>query len=199
MLYLAIILSYLLGSIPFALLIGKVFYKADIRNHGSGNLGATNSVRVLGPKAGALVALGDVAKGTIAASLVYVFNLDIDPFLLGLAAILGHCFPIFAGFRGGKAIATIAGVLVVANPLLAILTYVIFFAVIWATKYVVFGSLSVGSSLLLFSIMMNDLLYVSISVFLVFFLLYLHRVNIKNLMNKNEPKVNDKRIKEDRI
>lgn len=110
--------AYLLGSIPFALVVGKLFFQADIRNHGSGNLGATNSVRILGKKAGLMVLSGDVSKGALAASLPILFHLDIEPLYVGFVAVIGHCFPIFAGFKGGKAVATTFGVLLFVNPLL---------------------------------------------------------------------------------
>ena len=199
MIWLAFILSYLLGSIPFALIVGRIFFKADIRKHGSGNLGATNSVRVLGFKAGLIVALGDVVKGVAAASLPFILNVDIDPFTLGLAAIVGHCFPVFAGFRGGKAIATTAGVLIVSYPYLLIFAYALFFAVIFVTKYVVYGSLSVGAAIIIYSLMFDNTIDITVALLFFVFLLFLHRSNIKNLLAGMEPKVNDKSIKDDRI
>ncbi|PTY81108.1 glycerol-3-phosphate 1-O-acyltransferase PlsY, partial [Heyndrickxia sporothermodurans] len=110
---LIIILAYLLGSIPSGLIVGKLFYGIDIRQHGSGNLGATNSFRTLGVKAGTVVIVADILKGTLATLLPKFFGVDesIHPLLIGLVAVIGHMFPIFAGFRGGKAVATSAGVL----------------------------------------------------------------------------------------
>ena len=110
--FLCCAVSYLLGSIPFALVIGRVFYKTDIRKHGSGNLGGGNAGRVLGPKAGLAVMTLDILKVTFAIFLARCFfgggNMMIAA---GLAAAIGHCFPIFAGFKGGKAVATMYGFL----------------------------------------------------------------------------------------
>src|SRR5690554_2085070 len=115
--------AYLIGSIPTALIVGKIFYRIDIREHGSNNPGATNTVRVLGKRAGLIVLLVDVGKGALATALPFIFNVDIDPLKLGLVAVIGHCFPIFAHFKGGKAIATTAGTLLVANPLMFLVAY----------------------------------------------------------------------------
>ncbi len=110
-----VVLSYLIGSIPTALIFGRVFFHIDIREHGSNNPGATNTLRVLGKKAAILVLLVDVGKGALAALLPTLFQADISPLYPGLIAVIGHCFPLFAGFRGGKAIATTAGALLVAT------------------------------------------------------------------------------------
>ena len=122
------ILAYLIGSIPTALMVGKVFFGIDIREHGSNNPGATNTLRVLGKKAAVIVLLIDVGKGAIAALLPLFFDVDISPFYPGLIAVIGHCFPIFAGFRGGKAIATTAGMLLVADIQLFFITYICFYS-----------------------------------------------------------------------
>ena len=103
-------LGYLLGSIPFALVIGKVFYKTDVRNFGSGNLGGTNAGRVLGKKAGISVILCDVFKVVLAVAIVAQFDREASIWA-GLAAAIGHCYPVFAGFHGGKAVATMFGFL----------------------------------------------------------------------------------------
>ncbi len=111
---LIILCAYLIGSIPSGLWIGKIFYKTDIREHGSGNLGATNTFRILGKKAGLVVTVMDVLKGTAAVLLVTLpvfVDVTIHSLILGLVAVIGHMFPIFANFRGGKAVATSAGVL----------------------------------------------------------------------------------------
>lgn len=193
------VLAYLVGSIPTALIVGRVFFGVDIREHGSNNPGATNTLRVLGKKAAIIVLIVDIGKGIIAASLPFLFQMEIDPFYPGLISVIGHCFPIFAGFRGGKAIATTAGVLLIANGWLFLITYICFFAVIFITKYVYLGSLSVGLVLLLYTFMQpgteNDLL------FILFFLLliFLHRTNINNFIHHSEPKINDKNLINDRI
>src|SRR4051812_41275432 len=125
-----VILSYLIGSIPTALIVGRNFFGVDIREHGSNNPGATNTLRVLGKKAAIVVLLVDVGKGALAASLPFIFQMDIPPIHTGLVAVIGHCFPIFAGFRGGKAIATTAGALIIANIWLFLIAYICFILVI---------------------------------------------------------------------
>lgn len=127
MFWVLLLASYLIGSIPTALIVGKLVYGIDIREHGSKNPGATNTLRVLGKKSAVFVLLVDVFKGALAASLPLFYNLDADPLYFGLIAVLGHCFPIFAEFRGGKAIATTAGALLIANPLLLLVAYAAFF------------------------------------------------------------------------
>lgn len=191
--------AYLIGSIPTALIIGKLFFNIDIREHGSNNPGATNTLRVLGKKAAVIVLIVDVGKGALAAALPIIFHVDLDAMSLGLIAVIGHCFPIFAHFRGGKAIATTAGALLIANPWLLLITYVTFFAVIFITKYVFFGSISVGVVLLIYALFEQGTEYDWI--FFLFFLLliFLHRSNIQNFMAKKEPKINDKKLKNDRI
>jgi acyl phosphate:glycerol-3-phosphate acyltransferase len=194
-----VILSYLIGSIPTALIVGRVFFHIDIREHGSNNPGATNTLRVLGKKAAILVLLVDVGKGALAALLPILFQADISPLYPGLIAVIGHCFPLFAEFRGGKAIATTAGALLVANIELFLISYISFFLVIFLTKYVFFGSLSVGLVLYLYALIEpgyeNDLLFF---IFLLF-LIFLHRSNIIHFINKKEPKITDKNLAKDRI
>lgn len=193
------LLAYLIGSIPTALLVGKFAFNIDIREHGSNNPGATNTLRVLGKKAAVVVLVIDIGKGTIAASLPFLMNMEIDPLFTGLIAVVGHCFPIFAGFRGGKAIATTAGVLLVSNVWMFLVAYISFVLVIIISKYVFYGSLSVGLSLLIYSFFTpgreHELIF---SIFLLF-LIFLHRSNINNFIHDQEPKINDKRLKDDRI
>lgn len=191
--------AYLIGSTPTALIVGKLFYGIDIREHGSKNPGATNTVRVLGKRAGFIVLLVDVGKGALAAALPFIFQVDIDPLKLGLAAVIGHCFPIFAQFRGGKAIATTAGTLLIANPWMFLVMVASFFGVAILTKYVFMGSLSVGVSLLIFSFFEEGIEHEIIFSIYILLLIYLHRSNIHNFIHKKEPKVNDKNLAKDRI
>jgi glycerol-3-phosphate acyltransferase PlsY len=191
--------AYLIGSIPTALIVGRMTHNIDIRDHGSNNPGATNTLRVLGKRAAIIVLLIDLGKGALAAYLPELLNTDLDPILVGLVAVIGHCFPIFAGFRGGKAIATTAGLLLVANPMLFLITYITFFVVIFISKYVFFGSISVGLSLFIFSILSHEIKHEVIFFLFILFLVYLHRSNIQNFISKKEPKINDKSLKNDRI
>jgi acyl phosphate:glycerol-3-phosphate acyltransferase len=199
MLWLLLLSSYLIGSIPTALIVGKLVYGIDIRDHGSKNPGATNTLRVLGKGSAIIVVLVDIGKGALAAYLPLYFNLDIEPLYFGLMAVVGHCYPIFAGFRGGKAIATTAGTLAVANFPLALLAYVSFFLVIFLSKYVFLGSISVGLSLLIYSYYSSEVDFELIFLFFTLFLIYLHRSNIRNLILGIEPKINDKNLINDRI
>lgn len=199
MLWLLLLSAYLIGSIPTALIVGKLIFGVDIRDHGSKNPGATNTLRVLGKGSAIIVVLVDIGKGALAAYLPLYFNLDVDPLYFGLIAVVGHCFPIFAGFRGGKAIATTAGALAVANFPLAVMAYVTFFLVIFLTKYVFFGSISVGISLLIYSYFSPEIKFELIFLFFTLFLIYLHRSNIRNLILGIEPKINDKNLINDRI
>lgn len=194
-----LIIAYLLGSIPTALLVGKWLFQVDIRTLGSNNPGATNTIRVLGKKAGIIVLLVDVGKGAAATYLPILLHSDLDPLYAGLMAVIGHCFPIFAGFRGGKAIATTAGFLMVYHPFLFLITFLTFFTVIFVSKYVFFGSISVGFAMLIFSLFEEG--YHPDLIFFLFLLLlfFLHRSNIRNYMNHTELKINDKKLKDDRI
>lgn len=196
---LVFLLSYLLGSIPFALIIGKYFYGVDVREYGSRNLGASNTARVLGVRAGLAVAAGDVAKGCLAASLPYWFQLDVDPLLVGALAIVGHCFPVFAGFRGGKAAATTAGVFLLVNPPLFLTGFLTFVLTIVIFKYIALGTLLAGFALFIHAWIAGDPIYIVITGLLAVFFIYLHRSNIKNFIDGTELKVNDKRLKNDRI
>ncbi|MEH7525935.1 glycerol-3-phosphate 1-O-acyltransferase PlsY, partial [Bacillus sp. JJ1503] len=169
--------AYLIGSIPTALIVGKLAFNIDIREHGSNNPGATNTLRVLGKKAAIIVLLIDVGKGALAAFLPTLAGVETDALLIGLSAVIGHCFPIFAGFRGGKAIATTAGVLLVANIWMFLAAYFAFFFIIFISKYVYYGSLAVGLTLLVYSFFTpgreHELIF---SIFLLF-LIFLHRSN----------------------
>ncbi len=199
MIWLLLLASYLIGSIPTALIVGKLLFGVDIRDHGSKNPGATNTLRVLGKKSALFVLLIDLAKGAFATYLPIYFNLDIEPLYFGLMAIIGHCFPIFAGFRGGKAIATTAGALLIANIPLLLITYITFFLVIFLTKYVFFGSISVGLTMLIYAYISPKLDLELILLFFSLFLIYLHRSNIRNFILGIEPKINDKNLVNDRI
>ncbi|MDR7001715.1 glycerol-3-phosphate 1-O-acyltransferase PlsY [Neobacillus niacini] len=186
---LCVILAYLLGSIPSGLIIGKVFYKTDIREHGSGNLGGTNTFRTLGVKAGLAVTIADILKGTLAAYLPHLFHLELNELIFGIFAIIGHTYPIFAGFRGGKAVATSAGVLLGYAPLLFLTVLVIFFISLFITKYVSLSSMIAGVCAVIYSLFLNDIPLIIVVVFMASFVVYRHRANIKRIINKTEPKV----------
>ena len=187
---LIILLSYLLGSIPFALLVGKIGYGIDIRQHGSGNLGGTNTFRTLGKKAGFIVSAADLLKGTLAASLPALLDIDLHPFIAGIPAVIGHCYPIFAKFKGGKAVATSGGVLLFAEPLLFLLVLLTFFLTLYISKYVSLSSIVAGiGSVVLSWLLADDLITTYILIGFTLFLMYRHRQNIVRIAKKTEPKV----------
>ena len=191
---LVLILAYLLGSIPSGLIIGKVFYKTDIREHGSGNLGGTNTFRTLGVKAGLAVTLADILKGTLAAALPLLFQVEISPLLAGVFAVIGHTYPIFAGFRGGKAVATSGGVLLLYAPYMFITVLIVFFISLYISKYVSLSSMIAGVTAVLFAIVTGmfrewDLPLLVVVFLLASFVIYRHRANIRRIINKTEPKI----------
>jgi len=193
MIWMMVLAAYLIGSIPTALWMGKYFFQVDIRNHGSKNPGATNTLRVMGKKAAIIVLLIDGGKGMLAASLPLIFNVPVEPLYAGLIAVIGHCFPIFAGFRGGKAIATTAGVLLIADVSMFLAVYLTFFIVISLTKYVFIGSISVGIAMLIYSFFTPNIEEPLIFTAFIILLLFLHRSNIQNFFNGSEPKITDKK------
>ena len=194
--YLIILAAYLLGSIPSALWIGKLFYGTDVRQHGSGNMGATNTFRVLGKKAGIVVTSLDILKGTAAVLLPLVpffHDTAIHPLLLGIVAVLGHIFPIFAGLRGGKAVATSGGVLLGYNWPIFLLVVITFLIALKLTKMVSLTSIIVsvlGPIYCLIYYFMGGDLYLFLVVSLMgFFIFYRHRDNMSRIKNGTEPKV----------
>ncbi len=193
---LIIICAYLIGSIPSGLWIGKAFYKTDIREHGSGNLGATNTFRILGKKAGIIVTVMDVLKGTAAVLLPlipYFQDSSIHPLLLGAIAVVGHMFPIFASFRGGKAVATSAGVLLGYTWPLFVILVIVFLISLKITKMVSLTSMIASLIALIYSIIYGVVtgewaLCILVAV-LSTFIIYRHRANIQRIKNGTEPKV----------
>jgi glycerol-3-phosphate acyltransferase PlsY len=201
-----ILLSYLLGSIPTALWVGKLFFKIDIREHGSKNMGASNTFRVMGPVYGLLVLLVDMGKGFLAVKLTTFLEYDhswyFDPALweliCGLTAIAGHVFPLFAGFRGGKGVATLFGVVLAIQPWTALISVLAFLLVVVLTKYISLGSLTgviVFSACVWFA-WKDENIYLRwfslISALLVFFL---HRQNISRLLKGKENQIRVKKNK----
>lgn len=193
------ILAYLFGSVATAVWAGKIFHGIDIREHGSGNAGATNVIRVLGWKTGIPVLMIDVGKGFLAAYLPVLFNLA-EPgsgnlinlqILTGLTAITGHVFPIFAGFRGGKGVGTTFGVLLTLHPLLTASCLVIFLFVLIISGYVSLSSISTGLAfpVLLFTVFNTpSVLFKVFSIFISIALILTHRKNINRLLKGKESK-----------
>lgn len=186
---LTLILSYLIGSISFALVIGKVFYKKDIREYGSGNLGATNAYRVLGIKAGIIVAIADILKGTFACLLPILLGATISPIICGLLAILGHIFSVFAKFKGGKAVATATGVFLFLTPLGVLAGFTSFVLTLIFTKYVSLSSILASITLFIYSIIFEEKIIIALSLLISASIIVLHRQNIKRLISGTENKI----------
>lgn len=192
-----LVIAYLLGSIPSALWVGKLLYKTDIREHGSGNLGGTNTFRTLGVKAGLIVSILDILKGTAATLLPllpFFSNTDVHPLLLGVLAVVGHMFPIFAQFKGGKAVATSGGVLLAYHWPLFVIMLAGFFIVLKLTKMVSLTSMVLAMLGLLYTILYNvfyrvDIPLLIVIILLASFILYRHRANMTRIKAGTEPKV----------
>ena len=197
MLYLSVILAYALCSIPTAVWIGKYFYGVDVREHGSGNAGATNVLRTLGKKAGISVLFFDMLKGFAAVNLSWLtdFSQGSDEWtnvrsVLALAAIIGHIFPVFANFRGGKGVATMTGTLIAINPFAALIAIVFFFLMLLMTKYVSLSSVTTALTLpVVFGAWLQSGFALNMFSFAVaLIILITHRQNIKRLMKGQESK-----------
>src|SRR5690625_220084 len=184
------ILAYLLGSIPSALIVGKVGFKLDIRDHGSGNLGATNTFRVLGVKSGAIVTLADILKGTLATAIpLLVLNSDVSALIIGLFSVIGHTYPLFAKFKGGKAVATSSGIILGVSPLLFVIMIASFLITLYISKYVSLSSMITGVVSIIATLLMKNILLLVMVTILTIFVLYRHKENIKRIKNKTEPKI----------
>jgi len=183
------IIAYILGSIPSALIVGKVGSKVDIREHGSGNLGATNAFRVLGIKSGSIVVITDILKGTIATLLPLLFGADVFLLVIGVFAVLGHTYPLFAKFKGGKAVATSSGIILGVSPLLFVVMVVSFLCSLYIWKYVSLASMITGVISILVTIFLRDVGLILIVTILTVFVFYRHKENIIRIKNKTEPKI----------
>jgi len=207
-LLISIIIGYLFGSIPFALIVGKSFFNKDIREFGSKNLGGTNAGRVLGMKAGATVIALDILKVVLCFSIVYIiFNVLLNDYnytyyllFSGLFAIIGHCFPVFAQFKGGKAVSTLVGFALCTNYIILIIAVLFFLITLKRTKMVSLSSL-IGSLVgaiisfipifnfsMLYGIPQN--IYYGIFMSLATLILFIrHYQNIKRIISKTENKI----------
>ena len=205
-----LILSYLVGSIPGSLLVGQLIYKVDLRQHGSGNPGATNAYRILGWKAGLLATVIDMGKGFVSARFIASLRLDALPaflagsngwlilaLLAGVAAVMGHMFPIFAHFKGGKGVNTAAGILLAVTPLNMLITFLAFCLVLWSTRYVSLSSMTAAAtypvSLILQKYVFGDTeLEMSLIIFgvvLAFIIIGAHHSNIRRLLAGKENRI----------
>jgi acyl phosphate:glycerol-3-phosphate acyltransferase len=196
---LLILSAYIIGSIPTSVWVGKAFFKLDVRDHGSGNAGATNTIRVLGWKAGLPVFIFDVFKGWIAVMLAVFFvahhflpdQLVYLKIALAGAVVLGHVFPVFAGFRGGKGVATLLGVGIALYPVAVWIVLGIFIIILLATGYVSLGSI-IGSLVFpfleIFLLKQDNIWLIGLSILVAIFIPFIHRKNIKRLLKGEESK-----------
>ena len=185
------LVAYLLGSIPSGLWIGQTFFQKDIREFGSGNLGSTNAFRVLGPKAGSVVLFCDVFKGSLATILAMtVFQQpSISPLWIASFSVIGHTFPLFASFKGGKAVATFAGMILAYQPLLLLYGLIIFLVLLAITRMVSLTAMVTISVGVLLSLLFNDWVLTAFTLAIDIFIIYRHRANIQRILNGTENKV----------
>jgi acyl phosphate:glycerol-3-phosphate acyltransferase len=193
------IVAYLIGSVPTSVWIGRRFYDVDVRKHGSGNSGATNSLRVLGKKAGLLVLIIDILKGWLAVGIVGFssypsgspqrMHLEVA---LACAAILGHIFPIYVGFKGGKGVATGMGIILAFSPIVALFCLLVFIVVFFIFHYVSVASMIAALSFPIWMAVMTKMHYrwvVAFSIFLPLLVIIMHRKNIIRLLKRQESKI----------
>jgi glycerol-3-phosphate acyltransferase PlsY len=200
----ALIFAYLFGSIPTAVWIGQAFYGIDVREYGSGNAGATNTFRVLGKKAGIAVMILDILKGYTATNLAYLIGLSVTgpqdsvqfvnyQLALGITAVMGHLFPVFAGFRGGKGIATLFGMILAVHTGAALICVLTFVVVLLISKYVSLSSILSGFSFPLSVIFIFQSPIRSVVLYgmcICILILVTHQKNIERLIKRKESKVN---------
>ena len=202
----ALIIAYLMGSVASAVWIGQFFYKIDVREYGSGNSGATNAFRVLGKKAGIAVLLIDSSKGWLSvniAALMHHFGLiHLIPgtasfmdfqLTIGIATLIGHIFPIYVGFRGGKGIATLLGILLAIHPGAALTSMAVFVAVLLISRYVSLSSMIASITFPVVIIIFYQTTIPSLVIFsllIAILVLITHQKNIERLLNKEESKAN---------
>ena len=185
------LVAYLLGSIPSGLWIGQYFFQKDIRQFGSGNLGSTNAFRVLGKKAGSVVLFFDVFKGFLAMILAMtVFKQEsLSPLWIASFAVIGHTFPLFASFKGGKAVATFAGMILAYQPLLLLYGLIIFLVLLAITRMVSLTAMLTITAGVLLSLLFNDWTLTAFALAIDIFIIYRHRSNIQRILNGTENKV----------
>jgi glycerol-3-phosphate acyltransferase PlsY len=197
---LLIVIAYLIGSIPTALWLGRAYFGIDIREYGSGNSGATNTFRVLGSRWGTFVMLVDILKGVVATSLYILLpyyltdEWDRTNFMigLGLAAVLGHIFPIWADFRGGKGVATLFGMILAIQPVVAACCIGVFILVLYLTRFVSLSSILASVAFAVFILFIfneQEPLYRAFAIAVTMTVVLTHQKNISRLLRGNESKV----------
>lgn len=192
---LIITICYVLGSLPFGYIVGKLFKKVDIREFGSGNIGTTNAFRILGPPLASLVLIGDVGKGILSVYLVKYLNIDssLISAIAGLAVICGHDWSLFLGFKGGKGIATTFGVVFALNPIISVLAVTVWGVVLITSKYASLSSICALISIFIFTIIFKQPYeYILFSAIILIIAIFKHKENIKRLKLKKESKFGEK-------
>jgi len=190
-----VIFAYVLGSVPFGLIVAKS-YGVDLRGQGSGNIGATNALRVLGKKAGAITLLGDMLKGLIGALIALKLGGRETGILAAAAAVIGHDFPVFAGFRGGKGVATSFGVVLALEPFMGLAGLVIWLLAVAVTRISSLGALASFSALPALALaFLDDRLFVALTVFLAALIFVKHRDNIMRIARGEEPGVGSNKVR----
>jgi glycerol-3-phosphate acyltransferase PlsY len=183
--------GYLLGSVPTGLLLARFFSKVDPRKTGSGNIGATNIFRTAGKVLGVLTLVGDVLKGMIPIGIAIQLGIsDLWLAAVGLSAFLGHIFPIFLGFRGGKGVATALGVYLVISPIAVLIEFLLFAGLVWRWRYISLGSICCATTVpILIAFFRSDSqAYFILSVIIAALILYRHQENIVRLLQGTENK-----------
>ncbi len=187
----ALILAYLIGAIPFALVVGKGLKHVDVREHGSGNLGTTNTMRVLGFRMGVLVLIGDLGKGYLSAYLGYLLGGMTWGMVAGIVAVLGHVYPVYAHFKGGKGIATGGGAFLFIMPWVFLIGITVFGIVLLSSRYVSLASLSAALTVGVTATVMGYKGFILfITWIVVAFVYYTHRANMGRLIRREEARVN---------
>ncbi len=191
-LFIVVLAGYLLGSVSFGIIVTKKLKGIDIREHGSGNAGMTNVIRTIGKGPGALVLLGDALKGAAAVALGLFVGGEIYGIIGGLAALLGHAYPFFFGFRGGKGVATGLGIMLVLVPDVSLMALGVFFLTILLSRYVSLGSILATSSVPVFMIILGKSLpLIVLGIIGATFIIYTHRNNIKKIYQGTEYRLGD--------
>ncbi len=194
----ALLIAYILGSIPTSYIMGKLIKGIDIRDFGSGNVGATNALRLLGTKVGIFTLIIDIGKGFLAVNIARMIvsePTDLILILTGLFAIIGHIFTIFLKFKGGKGVATSAGVFIALVPIPVALALFVFVFTVWLSKFVSLGSVLAALTLFVSELIINIWLSFAELEILIFtfiiaiFIIIRHKANIKRLINGNENKI----------
>ena len=183
--------GYLLGSVPTGLLLARFFSKVDPRKTGSGNIGATNIFRTAGKRLGILTLVGDVLKGMIPIGIAIQLGIsDLWLAAVGLSTFLGHIFPIFLGFRGGKGVATALGVYLVISPIAVLIEFLLFAGLVWRWRYISLGSICCATTIpILIAFFRSDSqAYFILSVIIAALILYRHQENIVRLLQGTENK-----------